>query len=155
MAANPMKHRSRLGAWRSLSGMTLMELLIVIVIVGILTGVAYPTYRKQVMRSKRTDAKVALQQAAQGLENCFTRFHSYDSPDCAVRTALKSAAGLASNDGYYRVTVGDLDDLTFTLTADPQGAQATDDTECGSFTLDQSNERDVSGTKSAADCWGK
>ena len=53
-------------------GVTLMELLIVVVIVGILAAIAYPSYRAQVMRSHRSDAKIALERAAQTLERCFT-----------------------------------------------------------------------------------
>ena len=133
------------------SGVTLIELLVVTVIVGILAAIAYPSYRQQVMRSKRTDAKVALQQAAQSLENCFTRYHRYDDEDnCDIVATLKGA-GIVSNDGNYKVT-GELDGLTFTLTATLQGGQAAD-TGCGNFTLDQSNHPGVSGSKGVAECW--
>jgi type IV pilus assembly protein PilE len=137
------------------SGMSLIELLVAIVIVGILAGIAYPSYRKQVVRSTRTDAKVSLQQSAQTLENCFTRFHSYVD-GCAAMTTL-SAAGVTSNDGHYKITAEDEGDLTFTLIATPQGAQA-DDTECANFTLDQTNVQGVSGTKGGTpagvrECW--
>ena len=49
-----MKRRQR--------GVTLMELLTVVVIIGILTAIAYPSYREQVRRSNRTEARVALEQ---------------------------------------------------------------------------------------------
>jgi type IV pilus assembly protein PilE len=133
--------------------MTLVELLIIVVIVGILAAIAYPSYRKQVVRSQRTDAKVALQRYAQALENCFTRFHSYDSDDCEIEDQLETAPGLDSNDGHYRVMMDDVDDLTFRLKATPQGAQATDDAECGTFKLDQNNAREVTGAKGATACW--
>jgi type IV pilus assembly protein PilE len=139
------------------SGMNLIELLVVVVIVGILAGIAYPSYRKQVVRSTRTDAKVSLQQSAQALENCFTRFHEYDHDDCDAMDTLLSAGGLRSNDGHYTITADDEDDLTFTLIATPQGGQSAD-TECANFTLDQTNVRGVSGTKGATtagirECW--
>ena len=139
------------------SGMSLIELLVVILIVGILAGIAYPSYRKQVVRSTRTDAKVSLQQSAQALENCFTRFHDYDHVDCDAMTALTSPPGLPSNDGHYTITADNEDDLTFRLIATPQGGQ-TADTECANFTLTQANVPGVSGTKGATmagirECW--
>jgi type IV pilus assembly protein PilE len=139
------------------SGMSLIELLVVVVIVGILAGIAYPSYRKQVVRSTRTDAKVSLQQSAQALEDCFTRFHEYDHDDCVAMTALLSVTGRPSNDGHYTITAEGEDDLTFTLVATPRGGQAAD-TECANFTLDQTNVRGVTGTKGATqagitECW--
>ncbi|HEY4365981.1 MAG TPA: type IV pilin protein [Steroidobacteraceae bacterium] len=136
------------------SGVTLMELMTVMVIVGILTAIAYPSYRQTVIRSKRADAKVALQQNAQALENCFTRFHSYnDTANCTIAATLQGG-GVASADGNYQVTAATgLDDLKFKLTATPQNGQ-TADTDCGSFVLDQDNKRDVaSATKTPVECW--
>jgi prepilin-type N-terminal cleavage/methylation domain-containing protein len=47
-----MKNRQR--------GVTLMELLTVVTVLGILTSVSVPTYRQYVMRAQRTEAKAAL-----------------------------------------------------------------------------------------------
>lgn len=147
MNMNPVVRRKR-------SGVTLVELLVVTVIVGILASIAYPSYRKQVLRAKRADAKVALQQHAQNLENCFTRFHKYDDPACEVAVKLQTPAGYPSPDGNYKITVdaATFDDLVFKLVAAPQAAQAGD-TECGNFYLEQDNARTASGTKGNTECW--
>ena len=48
-------------AGRRRAGFSLVELMIAVAIIGILAGVAQATFRKQVMRTKRTEAIVGLQ----------------------------------------------------------------------------------------------
>ena len=47
---------------KHMRGVTLMELMIVVVIIGILTAMAYPSYRQYVAKAKRNEAKAALLQ---------------------------------------------------------------------------------------------
>ncbi|MCU0976322.1 MAG: type IV pilin protein [Steroidobacteraceae bacterium] len=130
-------------------GITLMELLIVIVIIGLLASIAWPSYRQQVVRSNRTDAKVALEQSRQGLERCFTRFNSYaDGTGCELEFPFDVASG------NYTISV-ERDATTFTLTATPQGGQAAQDAECANFTLDERGQRGISGTGDAQRCWSR
>ena len=63
---------------RGQRGVTLMELMVVMVIIGILAAIAYPSYRAQVRRSNRTEARVALEQTAGALEKCYTRYMAYN-----------------------------------------------------------------------------
>jgi type IV pilus assembly protein PilE len=132
------------------SGITLMELMVVMVVVGILTAVAVPGYRQYMMRTNRTDAKTALLAMAGALERCYTTVSSYDPDDCPdVDTDV-----VTEGSGHYQVSATEQTRTTFTLTAVPQNAQA-DDAACGNFTLDQANTRGISGTADMEDCWGR
>jgi type IV pilus assembly protein PilE len=126
-------------------GITLIELMVVMVIVGILAAIAYPSYRSQVMRSTRTEARVALEQRALQLEKCYTRFLSYTNANC--QASQDEADGLTA-DGHYSVVFaeGDEDDGGFILTATPQGGQLAD-TACATITLD------AQGRRGPAGCW--
>ncbi len=46
--------------YRKMRGVTLLELMIVVVIIGILAAIAYPSYRQFVERAKRTEARALL-----------------------------------------------------------------------------------------------
>ena len=45
-------------------GVTMLELMIVITVLGILAAVAYPNYRNAAARAKRSEARAALLQIA-------------------------------------------------------------------------------------------
>ena len=134
-------------------GVTLMELMIVVVIIGILASIAYPSYRAQVMRSHRSDAKVALERAAQTLERCFTNSNPKGYGACPAPNA-------ASDNGYYAVAVNvpaAPADQAFTLTATAVGGQLQDE-QCRSFTLTDTNVRNAKTSANADNrnaCWGR
>ena len=54
-------------------GFTLIELMIAVAIVGILAGIAYPSYQDSVRKSRRADAQGALLGFANAMERYFTQ----------------------------------------------------------------------------------
>ncbi|MCB1624285.1 MAG: type IV pilin protein [Pseudomonadales bacterium] len=140
-------------------GVTLVELLIVVTVVGILAAIAVPSYRAYVVRTNRTEAKVALQSHVQRLERCFVRTNNYFSPQCLEDNSGVAMYPLAVGDDYViTIAASALGAGNYDLAATPQGAQAGDDTECGTFTIDNLGNRSVSGSASAtavASCWDR
>lgn len=132
-------------------GFTLIELMVALAILAIVMAVAIPSYTTYVTRSNRTEGKAILMNAAQALERCYTRYSAYNSANCQVSFPIDS------ENGWYQIAQpasGELSATAFTLTATPQGTQATRDTKCGSFTLTQNGTRGVSVEDTAVDdCW--
>jgi len=133
-------------------GVTLMELLTVVTVIGILASISVPTYRQYVMRAQRTEAKAALMARAGALERCFTRFNAYDDADCLVAASFPEALA----EGHYTITAPTLTAGTFTLNAVPMGGQEND-ADCQTLTLDGRNQRGVAGgaTRDALYCWSR
>jgi type IV pilus assembly protein PilE len=144
MAADPLSANTM----NSQKGVTLIELMVVVVIIGILAAIAYPSYRAQVMRSHRSDAKIGLERLAQALERCYTNAMPKTYAGCI-------AASTPSENGYYTITTGTADATSFSLTATAVGGQLAD-TDCRTFTLTNTNARTAAtatSTDNSAACW--
>lgn len=129
---------------RSNSGVTLIELMITVAVIALLAGIAYPSYREQVLKTHRSDGKAALMQAAQVLERCYTRTNTFVG--CAFPNQVPGGRYQITNNGAAFTAMG------FTLAAVPQGAQ-TSDARCGTLTLTQDGTKGESGTGTVAECW--
>jgi type IV pilus assembly protein PilE len=140
-------------------GVTLMELLTVIMILGILAGIAVPTYRTYLVRSQRAEAKIALLQLQTAQEKFYLQNNQYTDD---ITTASPNGLGLlaTTETGKYDVAVVLAADANgtanqrFTATATPAaGGGQTDDTRCGSFSIDERGTRGNSGGGGAEYCW--
>src|SRR5688572_21888115 len=105
MVKNPSSY------WYRSRGITLIELMVVVVVVAILAGIAYPSYRAQAIKANRTEAKVELMQLTGALEKCYTRWHAYDAAGCDAETDIETP--------NYTIAA-DVDPTSYTLTATPR-----------------------------------
>ncbi len=96
-------------------GITLLELLIVVVIIGILTAIAYPNYREYVTRAKRTEAKAALLQIATNQERFYLQNNTYTTN--MTNLGFPVAGAFLSDSDSYIINVGAADANDFTATA--------------------------------------
>ena len=134
-------------------GMTLIELLIVLVIISALVGFAYPSYTKHVQGARRADCSGALMGLSSAMERYFTQNNSY------LGATLSGANPIypdqCPTDGsrvMYNLAITNLTATTYTVTATPVagGPQANDN--CGTLSLTQTGVKSASGG-SIDKCW--
>ena len=144
-----------------------MELMITVAIIGILAAISLPSYTEYVKKTKRSEAKVELMKLAQMQESYFVQNMSYAKALGTETGGLGLTAPFSSENGTYVITLttipGSCAATTaspctgFSLSAAPQGSQATNDTECGSFTLTNTGAKNVSTSTSSDNrgpkCW--
>lgn len=136
--------------------MTLIELMVVVVIIGILASVAYPSYTEYVRRGNRAEARSILLETAQFLERNYSVANRFDQTSGGVATALPYATSPKGGTKKYDVTVNFPDAQSYTLSATPAGSMVGD--ECGVITLTNTGVKGADGETTAAivdQCWGK
>ena len=114
-------------------GVTLIEVMVVVAIVGLLAAVAIPAYNNYVTRSRRSDAFTALEtvRAAQEMYRAEQGFYA---------GGLGSLAGCGSTmaGDNYDVSLARTSDAEYTATADSQDKQTGD----FDFRIDQDGEQE-------------
>lgn len=142
-------------------GVTLMELLTVVVIIGILASVAIPSYRNYLLRTQRTEAKTALLQLQAAQEKFYLNGNTYtDDVTSGSPDGLGLLATTETNKYDISVDLGG-DGQSYTAIAAPAaGGGQEDDDRCDTLTLTDTGVRGVTigGTASTdvdliAECW--
>lgn len=133
---------------RSERGLSLIELLIVVAVVGMLAGIAYPSYSEMVRSAARTEIAGILFEGAQYLEQHYSRAGRYTDSEAAV-------AELPKGNALYSLHAQREDD-SYVLAARrrPGAAMALD--VCGDFELDHRGVRSNPGRVEDPHqgCWG-
>ena len=111
------------------NGISLIELMIVVAIVGILGGLAYPSYMDSITDARRTDAQAVLMEAAQYMERFYTENNRNDEDTGGTAVALPAQLAESPKDSgakFYDLSVQASTRSTYTLRATPKNGQAGD-----------------------------
>lgn len=138
------------------SGFTLIEIMIVVAIIGILAAIALPSYRVQVLKGHRVDAKAALLDLAAREEKFFATNNTYTTSSTALNYGAATFPPIStSGTSYYTLTVTQVTTTDFTATATPTGTQVAD--VCYSYSLNnlgvQANATSAGAVNTTTGCW--
>lgn len=132
---------------RAVSGFTLVEVVIVVLILSVLAAIAYPAYQNSVVKTRRNAAKACVMEASQFLERFYTTNLTYVGaafPGCNAGTDVTN---------HYAVVPAIAGARAYTVTATPVGLQLAKDTECGTLSLNNTGLKTKTGTQSLDFCW--
>lgn len=135
--------------YKKMHGITLLELMIVVVIVGIMASIAYPNYRDAAARAKRNEAKAALLQIATQQERFYLNNNTYTND--MTQLGFDSDP-FTTPSGTYTIDIDPgADASNFSATAVYLKAD-NEATKCSNFGIDGR------GTKTSmpyTDCWSR
>jgi type IV pilus assembly protein PilE len=135
---------------RRMQGITLIELLVVIVVVAILASISTSTYRSYLVRTNRTEARMALLRVQAAQEKYFLQNNEYADDD-KLTTAPPGGLGVpaTTQSGYYTITVNRDTTTSYTATATAINGQAKDDEDCPVLSIDNEGSKLPTGKT----CW--
>jgi type IV pilus assembly protein PilE len=128
-------------------GVTLIELMIVIVVLSIIVAVGYPNYQEFTARAKRNEARAALLRLATNQERFYLNNNSFTQDLTAL--GFSTTPTWETETGYYTIQVTAADATNFTATATylQGGSEAA---KCATFTIDG---RGAKTSNPDPDCW--
>ena len=124
-------------------GVTLLEIMVVLVVISIIVAYAYPSYTQFIIRAKRNAGTSMLLQIANRQQQFFMNNKQYSGSlaalglpaDTFMITDDGSYCADADMDRVYNLSLSNATATTYTLTATPQLRQAAKDMACANLTL--------------------
>jgi type IV pilus assembly protein PilE len=129
------------------TGFTLLEMVIVLAIIGLLAAISYPSYHQHILKTRRSCAEIALLNLASKLEEYYTLYNTYTGA-----TLSNVDVSEYTEDNYYKLEITHTAENAYLLQARPQNSQ-TQDTLCGSLTLNHLGDKNISGSGNISECW--
>lgn len=123
----PRRARRQATARRFAQGFTLIELMLVVAVAGVLSGVAYPSFMGQLQKIRRADAMVAVLQVQAAQERWRANNQAYGE-------LAEIGVSAASAAGHYTLQINAPSATGYEIVAAATGSQAHD-TPCRTLRL--------------------
>jgi type IV pilus assembly protein PilE len=146
------RYISRSGLRARSRGVTLLELMAVVVIIGILGAIAVNSYRGYLLRTNRTDARMVLLRVQAAQEKYFLQNNRYAAPDELSDLPADGGLGIpaASPGGHYTIALDPAStNTTYTAIATATGGQTRDAAACLVLRINEQGAREPTG----GECW--
>ncbi|NRA55243.1 MAG: type IV pilin protein [Gammaproteobacteria bacterium] len=124
------------------TGFSLIELMVVVAIIGILTMLVYPNYQSSVIKTNRSQAKVALEGLAAAMERYYSENSSYAGANFSSAGGSITVSNHVPKDGtdkYYVLSITSATAQAFSLKATAQAG--TPQANNGNLTLGSTGAR--------------
>lgn len=149
--------QARVQGRRRQRGMTLIELLTVIVVLALLSTLAVSSYRRYTLRANRTDATTMLLRIQVAQEKFFLQNNAYadglagltGTPPAGLGIGVNGSDGTTQN-GFYVIELTSGDATHYTVKATAHAGQTEDKADCQTYTID---EQGVRTPDEASGCW--
>jgi len=143
---------------RKRCGFSLTELLIALVIIGILSSIALPSYQANVRKTYRQSAKAVLLQVVLRQDQFMANNKTYATTlsglgyDNNSYYVDENGDYSTAADAVYLVEIDNAAATSFDVNATPQNTQVKD-TLCSILTISSTGVKTVSGSLEASECW--
>jgi len=126
---------------KKIKAFTLIEIIIVLSIIAILSGLVYPSYLDYITRTRRTDGQTALLELANQMENYYQTSHTYATATIGTGNHTDLREKSTTPEGWYRLSITHQNKYHYTLQATAQFSQAENDPHCKNLTLNDLGEK--------------
>lgn len=142
-----------------MKGFSLIEILFSLLIISVLSSIVYPSYQAHITHSRRNEAKIALLDLASRMEVQFFKDQTYAKTTLATGNASDILSSNITANSWYHLAITAQNDDFYQLEARPALAQASNDKQCQTFTLDSRGTKGLANgplgapTGSIQECW--
>jgi type IV pilus assembly protein PilE len=135
-----------------LKGFTLVELLVVVLIIGILSAVAIPSYMTYILKAHRSAAVTGVLELASRQARYYTTHNNYTTSMVTLGYASDPMPLDSTNSHHFDLSVESADANGFVLKASPYGKQTND--KCGTYRYTDLGRMTSEGdTTLVKECW--
>lgn len=131
-------------------GISLIELMLAIFIFSMISMFTIPTYQNYILRANRMEAKLALYDLANHLENHFHTYNTYVNATLGTHETTDVLSSTVSENNHYNLSIISASKNSYAIQASLINQKI--DKDCSSFILTSTGIKDATGSDKES-CW--